>query len=156
MSPVRPHRLYFHLSVALLVGLAATSAEARMYKWTDAEGNVQYTQTPPPGFDAERIAPAAPPPTPRPAPAPATPAEEPQGDEPGEGAVPQEARTPDPAEVAAQRAERCAKARDALTKLQATGRVRVTQADGTTVVMPEEERQANIDKAQQQIEKHCE
>lgn len=37
-------------AMLLLLGLIAGNAEAqKIYKWTDSAGNVQYTQTPPPG-----------------------------------------------------------------------------------------------------------
>ena len=41
--------------LALGLTLAATAAQAAMYKWTDASGNVQYGQFPPAGVQAERI-----------------------------------------------------------------------------------------------------
>jgi hypothetical protein len=45
-----------------LLGAAFPAAPARIYKWVDADGNVQYTQTPPPGgIKSEEIKPPPPP-----------------------------------------------------------------------------------------------
>ncbi len=51
------------LLLSLLLG---ANAHAAMYKWVDEEGNVTYSQNPPPGQQAEEIAPPPPPPTPVP------------------------------------------------------------------------------------------
>ncbi len=54
-----------HITVfSILLLIAATNpAAAAMFKWTDADGNVQYGEHPPAGTDAEHIR-AAPAPTP--------------------------------------------------------------------------------------------
>jgi len=38
----------YSLALALLLVLTAQPAQAKMYKWVDAQGNVHYTDTPPP------------------------------------------------------------------------------------------------------------
>lgn len=38
----------YSLALALFLVLAAQPAQAKMYKWVDAQGNVHYTDTPPP------------------------------------------------------------------------------------------------------------
>ena len=47
----------------LLLAAASSPASAAMFKWTDANGNVQYGEHPPAGAEAEHIK-AAPAPTP--------------------------------------------------------------------------------------------
>ncbi len=37
------------LFLAIILSLSSANVPAEMYKWVDEEGNVQYTQTPPPG-----------------------------------------------------------------------------------------------------------
>lgn len=46
------------LILFLLFGITlSTSVQAEIYKWTDSEGRVHYTQTPPPSGDAEVLNP---------------------------------------------------------------------------------------------------
>jgi len=45
----------------LLVLLPLLASAAPMYRWVDAQGQVHYTQTPPPGFNADKVVPAPPP-----------------------------------------------------------------------------------------------
>lgn len=47
--------------LAVLLAFAATAATAQMYRWVDKDGRVHYTQTPPPGLQAESVRPAPPP-----------------------------------------------------------------------------------------------
>ncbi|MEN9848024.1 MAG: hypothetical protein RL368_764 [Pseudomonadota bacterium] len=46
--------------------LLLSSPTFAAYKWVDAEGNVQYTQTPPPGMNSSKVTPPPPPSTPAP------------------------------------------------------------------------------------------
>ena len=45
--------------LVLGVALLPAAAQAATYKWVDAEGNITYSQTPPPSGDYERISGAA-------------------------------------------------------------------------------------------------
>jgi hypothetical protein len=49
------------LLLAALIVAAPLPALAEIYRWVDAQGRVQYTQTPPPDRPAETVRPAAPP-----------------------------------------------------------------------------------------------
>lgn len=46
--------LKYTLSLCLLL-LAISATAEKLYKWTDEDGNVQYSQTPPKDADAEKI-----------------------------------------------------------------------------------------------------
>jgi hypothetical protein len=46
--------------------LLLSSPSFAAYKWVDAEGNVQYTQTPPPGVNSSKVTPPPPPSIPAP------------------------------------------------------------------------------------------
>lgn len=52
--------------LTLLLGplILLGSAHAEMYKWTDAEGNIHYSQSIPPGVEATTMKAPPPPPTP--------------------------------------------------------------------------------------------
>lgn len=145
-------------SVAVFAGLAALllagAAGAEMYKWTDADGNVHYTQTPPPDREADTIAPPPPP-----------------------AVAPEEARakaennrkalrTPEEVEADQKQAQEeaikrneetykqnCQIARDNLQVYQSARRIR--EPDGTIVRITEEIRQQKIQEAEQAIEKYC-
>ncbi|MGH8481411.1 MAG: DUF4124 domain-containing protein [Nevskiaceae bacterium] len=45
----------------LLLAALPLAAGAEVYRWVDEKGQVHYTQTPPPGKDAEAVAPPRPP-----------------------------------------------------------------------------------------------
>jgi len=59
-------RKIISLSLFLGIALVTTQALAGMYRWTDDQGNVVYSQTPPP--DNRPVKPIAPPPPPAAAP----------------------------------------------------------------------------------------
>ncbi len=50
------------LFVCTLLLAASCQALAGLYKWVDAEGNINYGEYPPVGSEAQRLDPAAPPP----------------------------------------------------------------------------------------------
>lgn len=52
----------YQIILATLALLVSMTSYAEMYKWTDEKGQVHYTQTPPPGVNAEQFK-APPPPT---------------------------------------------------------------------------------------------
>ncbi len=59
------------------------------------------------------------------------------------------------AQVARIRADNCDRSRRVLDNLQSRGRIRVTGADGTNRVMPEDERSRRISEAQQGVAANC-
>lgn len=55
---------FFHICLLILLGSSLIPAAAEMYKWTDANGNTIYSQTPPPEEfkqQSKTIAPLPPP-----------------------------------------------------------------------------------------------
>jgi len=139
----------------LLLGtglLAASTAgfAATMYKWIDSEGNVQYTQTPPPKGSFETMAPP---------PAPATPAPEsstPQTAEPASSKEDDEAAKQDDerkrleASVAKHNCETARKNLEIYTAFR-----RVKGDKGEIITLGDDERAAKIKQANEMIEKYC-
>lgn len=50
---MKPLSLSLRLSVVLLLTLNLTAAQAEIFKWTDAQGNTHYSQTPPQDRDTK-------------------------------------------------------------------------------------------------------
>lgn len=135
------------LAVTLLMfsssGLAAT-----MYKWTDSEGNVHYSQTPPAGGKAQKI-------TPPPAPSSTLPPEQ-------AAPAPTAAPTPDKAAVAVEDKKReaevarlnCEAARKNLEVYTSTRRL--LTKEGEAIILDDDMRAAKIQEAQDNIKKYCE
>ncbi|MHC8440685.1 MAG: DUF4124 domain-containing protein [Candidatus Eutrophobiaceae bacterium] len=126
---------------------------AVIYKWTSEDGNVNYTQTPPPeGIDAQKIAPTpAPAGDPQPIADPITKAQQRNASREQEKAAKEQAT--DAAEEAKIRTS-CANARKRLETFQ-NPRIRVNSADGTGKRLGEEERQAELKRAQDYINGNC-
>jgi molecular chaperone DnaK (HSP70) len=134
--------------------LLAGNAHAAIYKWVDENGNVQYTETPPPAeVKAETI---QPPPSPMDSETAIKQLseQERQLDESRkkrqEQAV-QEARAAD--EIALQK-KNCQMAKDRLASY-ASPRVKITQEDGSKVRATEEQRQEQIKKSEDMIKEFC-
>lgn len=131
----------------------AGPAAAAMYKWTDADGNVHYSQTPPPSGQAEEMAP--------PPPSPLSPEEaekrreqsrrsllgeeKPQGEAAAEGS--------DQAGNAEARAKACDQARHNLQVLKQGRRIR--DAEGNVTVLDEKEHAQRMAETRAQIEQLC-
>jgi len=135
------------LLATLLTATAATAAG--LYKWTDSQGNVQYSQTPPPSGDYSKL--KAPPPAPT---APATTDE--QLDKardtltpppPPTGEIEEEKRQ---AEVDKQNCEAARKNLDIYTRYR-----RVLNEQGEMVILSDEERKAKIKESEEMIQKSC-
>jgi len=141
--------------LALCLTLAATAAQAAMYKWTDASGNVQYGQFPPAGVQAERISSSG-----------TSHKVDPQGSRSPQQRLQelqeqQKQQSEQAAETQAgqQRAEarrrNCDTARKNLAVLQEGGHHRVRLPDGTVSYLSDEEKQQRIAQANQQIKDNC-
>lgn len=141
--------------IGLIVLLAIGGpAAAGMYKWVDEQGNVQYSQQPPAGRQAESI--KAPPP-------PSSSADEEtarlkqqmegfderQGDRAKAAAEQQQS-----ADVEAQRKANCEMARTNLQTLTSRGQISIKEGDEYRR-LSEEERQAKIAEAQKQVDEFC-
>jgi hypothetical protein len=132
-------------TLLLLLSALPLLAEAAVYRWVDASGQVHYSQTPPPDVGAQaqsiRTVPAspAPPVAPKPegqvAPKPSASAE-----------VDLEARN-----------KRCSEARARITYLEekTARRLGIEQPDGSLARMTEEEFQARLQTARDAVTKNC-
>lgn len=128
-------------------------ASAEMYKWVDDEGNVQYTQTPPPDRQAETI---KPPPSVDSESAGKTLTEKKQQLDMRRQQDSRAAEeTQKVAAEAAKKKQACEAARQSLEKLQSTPRVYEKDAYGDRRRIAEEERQKRISEAQERIGKTC-
>ncbi|HHB13473.1 MAG TPA: DUF4124 domain-containing protein [Chromatiales bacterium] len=124
-----------------------------VYRWTDAEGVVHFSQTPPPDTQAERLTVQPPPGSGQPDPA-LKEAEE-AFDQRYTERKRREAEAARKARAEQQRKANCEKTRANLAAVTSRGRVRIIKGDHA-VALTEEERQALIHKLKQQIEKFCE
>lgn len=144
-------------AIALAACAVATSADARMYKWVDEDGQTHYTQTPPPEADKDYQSVEPPPPPP-------VSAEEAsarhqklkqnlQEDLQAEEKAEEEREKEK--EKAEQQAQRCDKAKRWLRQLEASGRIREVDEDGNYNYLGDKQRQARIDKAKGIVQKEC-
>ena len=147
---------------SLLIGLCLTTAllhtpvSAEIYKWTDAAGEVQYSQVPPPGgVKTEKIQ-RAPPPADNPDVADET--LQKQVDAMNKAIAEKAEKDKEKAmekELDATNKHNCATAQNNLFKLEEGGRRRYLTADGEVMRFTEEERQARISAAKEEIEEYC-
>ena len=146
------------VAALLLAGLLAHPAYAGIYKWTDAAGEVHYSQTRPPGdTPAEMIEGASPPPDP------AAVHQEQQHLQDrldamdGRRKAEQEAAglEKEREEVAKVDEKNCITARNNLVKLQQGGTKRYLTPEGDVVRLTDNERARHINEANSQIEMYC-
>ena len=141
------------LCVTLVVALASPGLLAEMYKWVDDQGQVQYSQSPPPGRPAQIIKP--PPKVDSKAAREKLKQQlqdfEVRGDERQEQAEADQKKE----EEAGERKAACETAREQLTRLESNPRILRVEKDETRTRLTEEERQAAIAEARKQVEKHC-
>ena len=142
------------LWVTLGVALASPGLLAEMYKWVDDEGQVQYSQSPPPGRPAQTIKP--PPKVDSKAARDKLKQQlqdfEVRGDKRQEQAEADQKTQ----EQAGERKADCEAARERLAKLAGKPRILQYAEDGSSKRLTEEERQAAIAEARKKIEEHCE
>jgi prophage tail gpP-like protein len=143
------------LQCIFLAGLFAWSAagSAGMYKWTDADGNVQYTQQPPPdGIEAENL---------KPPPRVDTETAVEDLNKTIEDSAAQAEAQQTQEEEAAKTAEEQRKHQEQCDQLNAQlaglhrPRISTVDEEGNRVRMSEEERQSSIQKITEIIEKNC-
>jgi hypothetical protein len=144
------------LGMSLLLGTVFLSGPgyAEVYKWKDAEGNIQYTQQPPPGDTKREVL------------NPSTGTSSSQSLSPPPVAEPEQAKSkPETGKGKAQTAEmtaeekaelkrKCDSVRARLQSLQRP-RVATTDEDGNRVILGEDERQAQIRETTQLLKEHC-
>ena len=143
------------LQCIFLTGLFAwsTIASAGMYKWTDADGNVQYTQQPPPeGIEGETL---------KPPPRVDTETAVEDLNKTIEDSATQAETQQKQEEEAAKTAEEQSKHQEQCDHLNAQlaglhrPRISTVDEEGNRVRMPEEERQSSIQKIEDMLEEHC-
>lgn len=137
----------------LAVLLPTLGMAAQVYQWTDAEGNVHFSQSPPPATAAQRLEVKPPPP----ASDPGTPDWRKEAEAFEQRRTERKKREAEAARKAAEekrRAAHCEKARSTLATVTSHGRVRLIRGDDA-VVLTEEERQALIRRLEQQIQEFC-
>jgi hypothetical protein len=148
-----------HLTVicALLVFTVPSPAadSQNMYKWTDDQGEVHYTQFPPPGRKTEKM---QPPPPPAESPNASgndlqqqLDAVEQQNQEQLQGAKDAQQW----AQIQKIRRDNCKTAKQNLVNLQRGGNVRYMGPNGEVIRLTEEDRQKRIDEANAQIKENC-
>ncbi len=139
----------------LIMLLCTLTAQAAMYRWVDENGVTQYSQTPPPAQDADKLKPPPPP------------AESPQearrrldlqlqqiDDRREDRELADEERRRKEEERRIAR-KNCDSARTNLENLQSASRRLVRMHDGSYKRLTEEERQERMQKAREQIETNC-
>jgi hypothetical protein len=149
-------KLMFPLTLAGILMLAMTPAQAEVYKWIDSNNEVQYTQMPPPeGVESLRIE-STPPPAP----------------EPTEGGTGLEKRLQTSDEQKQQKAEasadaelqaeiariskqNCVTARNNLEQLNRSGQIRYRTGEGEVLRLSEDDRKQRIEEAGNQVKEFC-
>lgn len=150
------------LAALLTVSLLAAPVGAQIYRWTDAEGQVHFSQTPPSGVEYQTLEPAT---------APEDTAEAAEGEAGPSGlqafleqrerqrAQAARARAEAQAQQAAERQRRkaCAAARARVEQLRSTPpfRLAVRSADGSLARMTPEQHAARLAEAEQDVARHC-
>ena len=135
--------------------LLAGQAHAEVYKWKDADGNVQYTQHPPSdNSNAEIMNLSTGSGTPVPQDTPSA-VENPKGEEKTQDSGQQAPQRAEP--TAEEKAELKRKCDNVRARLQSLQRPRVSTVDeqGNRVRLSEDERQAQIEETTRLLEEHC-
>jgi len=138
-------------SILLLV--AMSPANAAMFKWTDANGNVQYGEHPPAGAGAEHIKAA-----PEPASTPAAPSLQQQVDALDKRLATeaeQKAETEQKKQDAENRKINCTNAKNNLEQLHMGGHRLTRMPDGSYERLEEKQQQALISKNEKAIKEFC-
>lgn len=152
-----PHQRFdTHMKISVLILLLLTmNAYAGVYKWTDAQGRVHYSDTPPPRQETQRVR------TDRTNAAEAAAARRSLADKLSESdlrrkkAQEDEDKRKSEAEKQRAMAERCVKAREQLTLLQQTARISRVDSQGQRYIMGDAERAAAIQEAQKRADEYC-
>lgn len=142
MDFVRNYALPLLLLMALLMAPLAASQASGLYKWTDEEGNVHYTQLPPTERPSQVI-------IPQPSPS----AKSSANDKADDTKLPEGYASTDDAKVKLKQ-QNCEAARKNLGIYESSEKIR--QADGAELILSEEMRAAKIKESQEQIKLYCE
>ncbi len=140
--------------IFLALCCVGTTAGAAIYKWTDDNGNIQFSQYPPAGVEAEYIQPP--------------PDIEPAGDrdealystleqleQSSTRREQQSAEETQKRQLASERQQACEQARQNLATLQLGGHRRIRMPDGTASYLDADQKQRYIDISKQNIRDNC-
>ena len=150
------HPLRWLLASLCLSAVLHTPAGAEIYKWTDAAGEVQYTQVPPPGGVKTEEIQGAPPPADNPDEARDQLQQEVEAM--NETLAEDERESKEKAlreEIDDAYERNCTTSKNNLAKLQEGGRKRYLTPDGKVTHLTEEQRQQRINEAKDQIDEFC-
>jgi hypothetical protein len=143
------------LCFLLVFTTAAQSGDDKIYKWTDNNGEVHYTQQPPRGREAVTVRPAPPPPGNPEAERSELEQQMENLDQRQQEAAKRSAEAEQQASNQKIREKNCATARRNLAELQQGGIKRYRLPNGEVLRLNEEERQKRIAEANKQIEENC-
>ena len=149
-------KLLLVVSLCISAALLQSPARGEMYKWTDAAGEVHYSQVPPSGGIKTETIQGAPPPAGNPDKI----NEKLQNevDAMDETLTRQEGEAREKSlrkEIDEAYEKNCISSRNNLARLQEGGRKRYLTADGQVIHLSEEERQQRINEAKDQIDEFC-
>jgi hypothetical protein len=146
-------RLSALVLLAAVTALPLATSAAGIYKWQDADGKTHFSDKPPPDVEAETIK------------APTAPAAQNAGtelealtervEENYQRRMEQRAEQAREREEAEKMAAHCADTRAKLERLQTSTRRQIINAQGEREFLPEEQRQAWMRQAREELEKHC-
>lgn len=149
-------RIFYTISLSCSLLLFAVPGQAAVYKWVDEDGHVNYSSTPPPaGHDAKRMQGIK-------ATGPVVPDKKTStedskkaGDKTKPADQAADKKTDEQQYTPEQRRKLCQNATKDLDTLAKSGRLRVKQADGSSVVMSDEEREKRRIQMSKMRDKHC-
>lgn len=147
--------ILFVLCAVSLMG--ASPAQADLYKWTDSQGQVHYTDQPPAKEQSQRIGRSTDPEREQEARSARQELADKVSQSQRQRQLEQEARAKRQAELdkEQQKADNCSKARERLSLLQQNNRISRLNDQGQRYILDEAQRQAAITEARQQADKLC-
>ncbi|MBN8712885.1 MAG: DUF4124 domain-containing protein [Xanthomonadales bacterium] len=142
------------LPLAIVLLMLSPLSVAQIYSWTDAGGTVHYSEAPPEaGVHYKQISLTGTSMSPTSAPAATAPASTEAGTEATRAAAPAPPATP-MADTPDNRARLCATLSANLTQLRGSAPL-VVNKDGIDVVLPNNQRQAQLSSAETQYQQYC-
>ena len=152
MGP-RAHRVYSVLLLIPGLTIGASSAAVTTYKWIEADGTVQYSQTPPVGVPFEQI--EAEPGTPPVSAQERLETTKKRAEELRTQRLARDKEAADAEQKKAEQMSRCRQAQSNLNTLRTGRRLRYTDAGGQVRYLSDEERQKRLSTAEAQVQKYC-
>lgn len=146
-------RLSACLMLVAMTALPLATSAAGIYKWQDSDGKTHFSDKPPPDVEAETITPRTAPPA-QDAGAELDALTE-RAEENYERRMEERAEQAREREEAEKIAAHCADTRAKLERLQTSTRRQIINAQGEREFLPEEQRQAWMRQAREELEKHC-